>query len=534
MKNPRLWWRDGAIYQIYPRSYADTTGNGLGDLKGIISRLDYLKDLGIDAIWLSPIYPSPDIDFGYDVSDYTSIDPRLGTMEDFDCLVAEAHHRNIRLVLDLVLNHTSDQHSWFRESRQSRTNPYHDWYLWQDAKPGGRPPNNWQSIFGGPAWEFDPVRKQYYYHMFYKQQPDLNWHNPSVRQAMLDVFRFWLERGVDGFRLDVFNVYFKHPEYLDNPTRFLGLRPFDRQHHRYDVDQPDMIPLVEEIRQLLDSYPERYVVGETFLSNPINAARYANSKMLHASFNFEFMARFWHPRPFLRAIQAWEDALGPDAWPNYVLNNHDVRRSASRYGRGEDDERLKVAAALLLTQRGTPFIYYGEEIGMRDIPIMRSHIKDPIGRQYWPFYKGRDGCRSPMQWDDSPNAGFSGVDPWLPVHDNYNSRNVAAQCADRNSLYHFYRRLLALRREYPALVEGMFQPLTFHPSSVLGYLRETAGQTILVALNFSRRPVSLILGSEMSRANWELLLSNARNELDAAVGSSLRLAPNEACILLQK
>jgi alpha-glucosidase len=533
MTESHLWWRDGAIYQIYPRSFADSNGDGLGDLNGICSRLGYLEELGISAIWLSPIYPSPDIDFGYDICDYTAIDPRFGTMHDFDRLVAEAHQRGIRIVLDLVLNHTSDQHDWFKESRQSKDNPYSDWYMWRDPGPGGRAPNNWQSVFGGSGWEFEPERGQYYFHMFFKEQPDLNWRNPQVRQAMLDVFRFWLERDVDGFRLDVFNVFFKHADYPNNPAK-LGLRGFDRQRHIYDVDQPEMQPLIEEVRQLLDAYPERYAVGETFLSNPTTAAKYTGPRLLHASFNFDFMAWRWHPGLFLRAIQHWENALQPDSWPNYVLNNHDVRRSASRYGKGEDDERLKVAAALLLTQRGTPFLYYGEEIGMRDIKLSRAEINDPVGKVYWPFYKGRDGCRSPMQWNNSINAGFSRAEPWLPVHENYLFRNVQAQCADPNSLFHFYRRLLALRKQYPALVDGMFQPLTYEPGSILGYLRQKADQTILVALNFSGRSLPLVLGSEMMRANWDLLLSNKRESLDANPGSSLRLAPNEACILLQK
>ncbi|MEN4042771.1 MAG: alpha-glucosidase [Anaerolineaceae bacterium] len=533
MTKTRLWWRDGAIYQIYPRSFVDSNATGIGDLNGIISRLAYLQELGVEAIWLSPIYPSPDVDFGYDVSNYTAIDARFGTLADFDRLVVEAHRRGIRVVLDLVLNHTSDQHPWFTESRKSRENAFSDWYMWRDPRPGGKQPNNWQSVFGGSGWEYEPARRQYYFHMFYQQQPDLNWRNPKVRQAMLDVFQFWLERGVDGFRLDVFNVYFKHADFLDNPRKW-GLRGFDRQRHLYDADQPEMIPLLREVRKLLDAYQERYVVGETFLSSPQVAARYTGADMLHASFNFEFMARRWHPKPFLRSIQRWEAALSPDAWPNYVLNNHDVRRSASRYGKGEDDERLKVAAALLLTQRGTPFLYYGEEIGMRDISLARSELKDPIGRRYWPIYKGRDGCRSPMQWDDSPHAGFSAGVPWLPVHPNYVQRNVAAQQANPSSLYHFYRRLLALRKQVPALVEGVFLPLTYDPRLVLGYLRQTVDQTVLVGLNFSGRPISLALGAELTRSNWTLLLSNQRDELDAKASSSLRLAPNEACILLRQ
>ena len=265
MKQHFLWWRDGIIYQIYPRSFADSNGDGIGDLQGIIGRLEYLSELGIDAIWLSPIYPSPDVDFGYDVAHYTDVDPKFGTLEDFQQLVDESRRHNIRIILDLVLNHTSDQHPWFLESRKSKDNPYHDWYLWKDSKPGGGPPNNWQAVFGGSGWQYDPHLDQYYYHMFYKEQPDLNWRNPDVRAALLNVFRFWLDRGVSGFRLDVFNNYFKDPLFRDNPPR-LGIRGFDRQKHIYDTSQPEMYPLLEEIRRLLDQYPESYVVGETSTS----------------------------------------------------------------------------------------------------------------------------------------------------------------------------------------------------------------------------------------------------------------------------
>lgn len=533
MDETRLWWRDGVIYQIYPRSFADSDQDGLGDLNGITARLDYLAELGVDAIWLSPVYPSPDVDFGYDVSDYIDIDRRYGTLADFDRLVQQAHQHGIRIVMDLVLNHTSDQHPWFQQSRASKDNPYRDWYLWRDAKPGGGPPNNWWSVFGGRAWEYDPATGQYYYHMFYKEQPDVNWHNPEVRRELINIFRFWAERGVDGFRLDVFNLYFKDALFRDNPPR-LGLRGYDRQRHVYDCDQPEMMPLLAEIRQLMDSYPERYAVGETFDSNAEKAARYCAPGLLHASFNFEFLRSPWQPRRFLEAIQRWEHTLAPDSWPTYVMNNHDTPRSATRYGRGEDDERLKVGAALLLTQRGTPYLYYGEEIGMRDIAVRRSEIKDPIGKRYWPFYKGRDGCRAPMQWNDSPYAGFSAVKPWLPPHPNYPQRNAAAQIADEHSLFHFYRKLIRLRRELPALRRGLFQPLTFEPRALLAYLRQTGDQTVLVALNFSRRPVRLHLSPALARRRWRLLLSNRRQELPEFSTAALLLQPEEACLLLQE
>jgi alpha-glucosidase len=531
------------IYQIYPRSFADSNADGIGDLNGITSRLDYLAGLGVDALWLSPIYPSPDVDFGYDVSDYTGVDPRFGTLDDFDRLVQQARQRGIGIILDLVLNHTSDQHPWFLESRSNRSNPKRDWFLWRDPAPGGGPPNNWQSVFGGSGWALDPATGQYYFHMFYKEQPDVNWHNPAVRQAMLDVFRFWLDRGVDGFRLDVFNVYFKDAQFRSNP-RVLGLPfyGFSRQKHIYDCDRPEMLPLLREIRALVDRYQAadgrpRYVVGETFLSGADKSAAYCGADLLHAAFNFEFLSARPRPRDILQRIRRWEQALGDVVWPNYVLSNHDVRRLASRWaraGRPEEDARLKLAAALLLTLRGTPYLYYGEEIGMRDIPIRRREdVLDPIGKRFWPLMKGRDGCRSPMQWDASPNAGFTtaGARPWLPLHENFLQRNVAAQQQDPASLWNFFQRLIALRRELPALQKGMFQPLTEDTRYLLAYLRQTGSQMVLVALNFSGRRQRLVLGSHLARQRWKLLLSSHRETLAEQPGSMLRLEPFEAILL---
>jgi alpha-glucosidase len=533
MDSSKLWWRDGVIYQIYPRSFADSNGDGIGDLAGILGKLDYLEELGVDAIWLSPIYPSPDVDFGYDVSDYLNVAERFGTLADFDRLVAEAHRRGIRVVLDMVMNHTSDQHPWFQESRRSLDNPYRDYYFWRSPKPGNRPPNNWQSVFGEEGWRTDPVTGEMYFHMFYREQPDLNWRNPAVRQAMLDVFRFWLERGVDGFRLDVFNCFFKDAGLRDNPTTWFGLRAFERQQHLHDIDQPEMIPLLNELRALLDSYGERYAVGETFLASAEKAAGYCGPERLHGAFNFELLASHFGARGMIRAIQRWERALPAETWPTWVLNNHDTIRSATRYGGGENDDRLKLAAMLLLTQRGTPFLYYGEEIGMRDISVAYKDIQDRIGKKYWPIHRGRDGCRAPMQWNAEPNAGFSpaGVKTWLPPHPDYPTRNLEAQRADPHSLWHFYRKLIALRRNSPALREGMNIPLVFDTYFILAYLRQTTEETVLVALNFSSRRKRLVLGRQLSNAHWEYLLSSKREEVPIVKNGLVELQPYEALLM---
>ncbi len=521
------WWHDGVIYQIYPRSFADGNGDGLGDLPGIISHLDHLVDLGIDAIWLSPIFPSPDKDNGYDVSDYRKVDPRFGTLADFDQLVAEVHRRGIHIILDMVMNHTSDQHVWFKESRSSRDNPKRDWYIWQDA------PNNWQASFGGKAWEYDANSGQYYLHLFTKEQPDLNWRNPEVRKAQMEVFRFWLERGVDGFRLDVFNAYFKHPEMPDNPPKF-GLRGFDRQRHIYEIDQPELMPLLTELRALLDSYPDSYAVGETYLATPQKTVSYCGPDKLHAAFGFDFTTLNsglaeafqlypWNPAWILQKIRTREEVYNAAGiWPTNVLSNHDLPRAASRYARGETDSQARIAMALLLTLRGTPFMYYGEEIGMRDIHLRRREILDPPGKRYWPIYNGRDGCRAPMQWNDSLYAGFSNVKPWLPVNPDYLHRNVAAQKANPNSLYNFTKKLLSLRKDYSALRHGEFVALESGPG-ILAYLRTAQEQVVLVAINFKGRASAFT----PPEGKWQALSASNGNPTNA----NAPLAPYEVRLL---
>jgi alpha-glucosidase len=531
MTNDFLWWRDGVIYQIYPRSFQDSNRDGIGDLNGINQRLDYLSDLGIDAIWLSPIYTSPDVDFGYDVADYQGIDPKFGSMQDFDNLLANAHSKGIRLVMDLVLNHTSNLHPWFQQSSSSRDNPYRDWYIWRDKSKSGGVPNNWQSRFGGSGWEWDEKTQQYYFHFFYKEQPDLNWRNPQVQLAILEMIEFWLKKGVDGFRLDVFNAFFKSQGFENNPSK-LGLAGFDRYVHQYDYDQPEMLPFLAKLRDLLDAYPERYSVGESFETSPQKAASYCSERALHATFDFTFMKNRYSANRFYQSIQRWENLLQDKKWPNYVLNNHDVPRAATRYVRGERDARLQVLAAMLLTLRGTPFLYFGEEIGMRDIPVKkRSEVKDPIGKHYWPFYKGRDGCRAPMQWDSSQFSGFSEVQPWLPVHINKGFRNVQAQLSDPDSLLNTYKKLIAIRKNTSALQKGMYLPLTFEPRRMLAYMRKTSDQEVLVALNFSNRKVGFIASSSILGQDWRLLYSNKREQKPRIRDRKIILLPNEVLIL---
>ncbi len=530
------WWQTGVIYQIYPRSFADSDGDGTGDLRGVISKLDYLNDgtprsLGVDAIWLSPFFPSPGFDFGYDVSDYCAVDPLFGTIGDFDLLVAEAHRRGIRIVLDLVLNHTSHLHPWFTQSRSALANPKRDWYLWQEPKGKGGAPNNWQSVFGGRAWQWDPSTRQYYYHKFLPQQPDLNWRNPRVRRAVMNVFRFWLDRGTDGFRLDVVDGYFKDALLRENPPA-LGIRGYERQRHVYDADQPELLDAYREIRALLDSYGARMAVGEV-MGGAEEAARFCGAGLLPLAFNFEFTRQPWSPAAFQNAVLRYERLLPECGWPCYVLSNHDLSRHASRYGGRAPEERAKVAAAMLLTLRGTPFLYQGEEIGMRDGKISRAEIQDPPGKRYWPLYQGRDFCRTPIPWNARPGAGFTAGRPWLPLNPDYRKINVQSELEDSHSVLSFYRKLIWLRKKSPALHSGSFKPLLSHADRAMVYLRETGRQTMLVGLNFSERPVKITLAESLPPGTWKKILSSCDTPSDLHGGAGntvLKLESNEASI----
>jgi alpha-glucosidase len=552
------WWQQAVFYQIYPRSFADGNGDGIGDFPGMLARLDYLRALGIDAIWLSPHYPSPFLDCGYDIADYTDVGPEYGSLDDFSAFLHAAHARGIRVILDLVLNHSSDQHPWFLESRSSRANPKRDWYIWRDGQNGDAP-NNWASIFGGPAWEYDAQTDQYYYHAFLKEQPDLNWRNPAVKQAMWDVARFWLDRGVDGFRLDAISTIFEHP---DLPNHALALAPSDfynanlldladyQQLMLFQTQQPGLHELMQELRALVDEYPgDRVLVGE----DEDVAFHGTGDDELHLVFNFPLM-RFERLLPaHIRANQAMRLAeLPPGAWPCNTLGNHDTPRTWNRYGDGANDAALaRLHAALMLTLKGTPFLYNGEEIGMTNLTLASpDQLRDTAATHHYRQMverlgiapdtafqavaaATRDRCRSPLQWSAAPNAGFSppGVAPWLPVNPNYAAGvNVADQERDPAALLAFYRRLIALRQATPALVAGDYHALHQHSEAYLAFLRHDAasGQTCLVILNFADEAQTAIFDLSAAAAT-PLFSSHGRPDQPLDL-DWLTLAPYEILI----
>ena len=536
------WWRRGVVYQVYPRSFADSDGDGVGDLAGIAAHLDHLNDgtadsLGVDALWLSPIYPSPGFDGGYDVADFVGVDPGFGTLADFDRLVAEAHRRGIAVLLDLVMNHSSHLHRWFADSRTGRDGPYADWYIWRDAagwtrRGRPRPPNDWQSFFGGPAWTWEPARGQFYLHTFLPQQPDLNWRHGALRAAMLDVVRFWLARGVDGFRLDVFNCFFRHPDLPDNPRRrFGGLRAWDRQVHVHDKDQPEMAGLLAEFRALVDAAPGRMSVGEPFAADARVAAGYAAPR--HLIFDFGLLGQPWRADRLARAIEGTEATFGPHGWPALALSNHDQPRAATRLSRGhERDAVARAAAMLLLTLRGTPFLYYGEEIALGDVRVPRREMVDRVAERYWPLpvWWNRDPCRAPMPWSAGAGGGFTTGRPWMRMAPDTATRNVAAQASDPASVLVFHRRLLALRRASTALQTGTFRWVVAGERGVLAYLREVPGERMLVALTTEARRGEVSLAGIPGRPR--LLLSSADSlEADAVRDGDLHLRPREALLI---
>ncbi len=508
------WWQREAFYEVYPRSFQDSDGDGVGDLPGLLRRLDYLADLGVGAVWITPFFPSPQRDFGYDVADYCGVDPTMGTLADFDRLVQEAHRRGLRVVLDLVANHTSSDHPWFVEARTSRASRRRDWYVWRDPAPDGGPPNNWLSFFGGPAWTLDPATGQYYLHQFLPEQPDLNYRNPAVLAAMEEVVRFWLDRGADGFRVDAAWLLVEDEKFRDeppNPAWRPGMRERDRLVHLHTEDQPETHAVLRRLRAVVEEYRDRQpvLIGEIYLPFHRLVSYYGSSEEPECHFPFNFALvdlppEEWTAHALGSLVASYEAALPPWAWPSWVLGNHDRPRVASRLG----EERSRLAHLLLLTLRGTPTLYYGDELGLPDGVVSPDRVRDTAGFREWGGRWSRDAARTPMPWDPGPQAGFTTGEPWLPLNPDFPRRNVQLQQQDSRSFLQLVRRLLHLRRSHPALVSGSWR-LREAPPGVLAYRREGEDETFLVALNFRAQPARLELAAEvlvstfLDREGWE-------------------------------
>ncbi|WP_247889787.1 alpha-amylase family glycosyl hydrolase [Azospirillum brasilense] len=521
------WWQSGVIYQVYPRSFQDSNGDGVGDLPGILARLDHLETLGVDALWVSPIYPSPMADFGYDVSDYTGIHPLFGTMEDFDRLLAELCRRGMKLILDFVPNHSSDRHPWFQASRSSRSDPKRDWYIWHDPAPGGGPPNNWLSEFGGSAWEWDAATGQYYYHAYLKEQPDLNWRNPALCEAMLDALRVWFDRGVDGFRVDAIHHLIKDARFRDNPPNpgwREGMSPVQRVIRLHTVDQPEVHDAIAAMRRVADGYgPDRLLIGEAYLPIDQLMAYYgADLTGFQLPFNFHLLSTPWEAKALAALIRTYEAALPPGGWPNWVLGNHDRSRVASRLGAGQ----ARVAAMLLLTLRGTPTLYQGDEIGMTDGTIPPDRVQDPWEKNIPGLGLGRDPVRTPIPWDGGPGGGFTTGEPWLPLGPDHDRVNVAAQAADPSSMLALHRALLALRRAEPALSVGRYDPVSAE-DDVLVYERRHGTGRFRILLNLSA--VERMVDAVPEGAH--IRLSTHLDRGGEPVSGILRLRPDEGVVI---
>jgi len=525
------WWRGAVIYQIYPRSFLDTNGDGVGDLPGIIDRLDHVARLGVDAIWVSPFFTSPMADYGYDIADFRDVDPLFGTLADFDRLLAGAHARGIRVMIDQVLSHSSDQHPWFTESRASRDNPRADWYVWADPKPDGTPPNNWLSIFGGGAWTWEPRREQYYLHNFLSSQPQLNFHNPAVRAAMLDNLRFWLDRGVDGMRLDSINFCFHDARLRDNPAKPAHLRvgrgfsadnPYAYQYHHYNNTQPENLALMEELRALFDRYPGATTLGEISSEDSLGTmAEYVTGTRLHMGYSFELLVEDRSAAYIRHTVENLESRMS-DGWPCWALSNHDVQRAVTRWGGADaSDDFARQLIALVCSLRGSVCLYQGEELGLPEAEVPYEKLRDPYGIAFWPNFKGRDGCRTPMPWTADADAGFSPAEPWLPVPDAHRARSVAAQDADPGSVLNAARRFLRWRSAQPALVGGDIA-FVDAPEPVLAFTRTLGDERVLVVFNLSNGAVA-----------WPLPAGIAPRVIDdhglrsgEAVDGELRLPPH--------
>ncbi|SMX35989.1 beta-galactosidase BglA [Maliponia aquimaris] len=533
------WWRGAVIYQIYPRSYQDSNGDGIGDLNGITARLPYVASLGVDAIWISPFFASPMKDFGYDVSDYCDVDPMFGTLSDFDVLVDTAHRLGVRVMIDLVLSHTSDQHPWFKQSRASRDNPKADWYVWADPKPDGNPPNNWLSIFGGPAWQWDARREQYYLHNFLTEQPDLNFHNPDVQDALLDVVRFWLDRGVDGFRLDTINFYIHDKLLRDNPPLPPELRdasiaprvnPYNHQLHLYDKNQPENLAFLERFRALLDEYPAATAVGEVGDAQKgleIMGEYTAGDDRVHMCYSFEFLSGTQPDAQRFADVMARVDDVVSEGWACWAFSNHDVVRHASRWDLGLPAQ--KALTTLLMCLRGSVCIYQGEELGLPEADVAFEDLQDPYGIEFWPEFKGRDGCRTPMVWEKSnQNGGFTTGHPWLPVSHVHLDHAVAVQEADPGALIHHYRKAIAFRAAHPALVKGAHDKVQA-TGSIVHFTRMYDGEEVFVAVNLGHDPAVM----EMPAGDW-MQVGQELGSATVAPDGKLHLGPWQPALARRK
>ena len=509
LQTDKDWWRGAVIYQVYPRSYQDSNNDGIGDIAGITTRLPYIADLGADAVWISPFFKSPMKDFGYDVSDYKDIDPIFGDLADFDKMIATAHELGLKIMIDLVLSHTADVHEWFVESRSSKDNPRNDWYVWADAKPDGTAPNNWLSIFGGPAWTWDTTRCQYYMHNFLTSQPDLNFHNPDVQNALLDVARFWLDRGVDGFRLDTINFYFCDQQLRDNPalpnsarnnTIAPEVNPYNHQDHQYDKNQPENLVFLERLRSLMDEYPAVAAVGEVGDAQygmQILADYTAGDNRMHMCYSFEFLSGEAPDAQRIANVLTTFQEEAPNSWSCWAFSNHDVIRHATRWAENhpQKDAYLRLMTTLILSLEGSVCLYQGEELGLPEADIAFEDLQDPYGITFWPKFKGRDGCRTPMPWEkDAANAGFSEQKPWLPIPESHLSLSAEEQVTQQGSLHNFYRDLLAARKANPALIKGSLSGLTAK-KNILQFVRTDDSQKLLCLFNISDQAVEIELSS---------------------------------------
>jgi alpha-glucosidase len=534
------WWRGGVIYQVYPRSFQDSNGDGIGDLPGIIRRLDHIASLGVDCIWLSPINQSPQRDMGYDVSDYCEVDRLFGSLEDFDSLVAQAHARGLRVIMDQVISHSSDHHPWFQESSLNRTNAKADWYIWADARPDGTPPNNWLAVFGGSAWEWSPTRGQYYLHNFLTSQPDLNFHNPAVQQAVLDAMHFWLERGIDGFRLDTVNYYFHDDQLRSNPPSRRpadrhAVNPYDRQEHKYSKSQPQNLDFLKRVRALLDQFPGTTCVGEvgdSHRSVQLMAQYTSGQDMLHMCYGFDFLSNDFSAAHFRACIEQFFK-VGPDGWPCWSFSNHDVQRHVTRWAphaRSRAD-LARQTAALLLSLKGSVCLYQGEELGLPETEMLFEELTDPRGMRFWPEDKGRDGCRTPMPWEQGePPNGFTTGTPWLPVKPAQSVLNAAAQDADPDSTLAFYRAALAWRKSHPALSQG---DIAFYRTAepILAFRRTLGDQSMLCVFNLSAEPrqitVSGLAGVALEAVSHHAALDGKTLQLDANGYAFIAIPPGK-------